>query len=76
MGAVPRDVHEESFHVIDMALLRRDPEAFRKSLRGKRYDPELLHQVVELYKESRRLQQEIEVLRREHKKLSQQIAEM
>lgn len=59
--------------MIDLKQLRKDPEAFRAALKGKRYDPADLDALVSLDAELRDLLGEVEALRAERNAANQAI---
>ena len=60
--------------MIDIKLLREDPDGFKKSLGRKRYDPALLDEVVNLEVVKRQVQTQVEKLRAAKNQASKEIS--
>jgi len=59
--------------MVDLKLIREQPEAFRAALRKKRADPSLIDRVLEADRHRRDLVQQVETLRAAQNKASQEI---
>jgi seryl-tRNA synthetase len=64
---------KEKAHVIDLKVLRKDPEAFRKRLAGKRLGEDTLDRLVAVDQEFRGLLTTVEKLRQERNETSRSI---
>ena len=59
--------------MIDLKLIREQPDLFRSALRRKRADPDLVNQVLEADRRRRELLQQVEALRAAQNRASQEI---
>ncbi|MDR5702957.1 MAG: serine--tRNA ligase [Armatimonadota bacterium] len=62
--------------MLDLNLIRRDPELVRVGLRRRQGDPGIVDEILEVDRRRRELQQEVDRLRRERKVQSEEIARL
>lgn len=62
--------------MLDITLVREQPEAVRKSLRDRQMDPQLVDVVLELDVHRRELLAEVEILKAERNSVSKEISQM